>query len=119
MMAVRGRTFLYKLVINEQLPQVATFEETVSFRHVISEGKKHSLSLCSVRVHAIWLESWTPGLRQELGSWGKSCEDRGCVSPPHTPVPMQSLEDQEEEVVYNYHKSGSITKTGEWMKPAV
>lgn len=32
---------IYGTVINEQLPQVITFKGTVSFRHVISEGKSH------------------------------------------------------------------------------
>lgn len=41
-MAVKGRTLVYESIINEQLPQVATFKRIVLFRHAISERNKHS-----------------------------------------------------------------------------
>lgn len=62
------------------------------------------ISLCSVRVHVIWLEPRTPGLRQELGSRGRGLR---IYASSHTPVPtqcpMSSPEDQEEEVLIVYH----------------
>lgn len=121
-MAVKGRTLIYESIINEQLPQVATFKRMVLFRRAISEWNKHShfFMFCQSSCYLVGAKDSRPPAG--AGEPWKGVEDI-CLLPhpsPHT-VPHvipwgpgeRSIDSLSLASVWIRHK------TGEWIKLAV